>query len=250
MRKPTLILLAILLLGLTQDVHAKQWTLKECIAYAIQNNITLKKSLLQKMSAQEDIAMSQAALLPSLSASSSQNVTYRPWPNSSQASVQNGYVQSSVDKTYYNGSYGISANWTVWNGGRNTNAVKMNKIAAEQAELDSATTANQLIEQIAQLFVQILYIDEAIKVNKASLETSIANEESGARPTWHNSLPNVPRMSTMSLKQRVTPGTIGGNSSNSCSWSMKRSLKSSLRRPPTRWHLKLFPSCTTCMKVR
>lgn len=179
MRKPTLILLAILLLGLTQDVHAKQWTLKECIAYAIQNNITLKKSLLQKMSAQEDIAMSQAALLPSLSASSSQNVTYRPWPNSSQASVQNGYVQSSVDKTYYNGSYGISANWTVWNGGRNTNAVKMNKIAAEQAELDSATTANQLIEQIAQLFVQILYIDEAIKVNKASLETSIANEESG-----------------------------------------------------------------------
>lgn len=180
MRTATITVLSVCLwLLFGHGAQARQWTLRECVDYALANNITLRKSQIQKLASQEDIMMSQAALLPSLSASTSQNVTYRPWPNNAQASVQNGYVQSSVDKVYYNGSYGISANWTVWNGGRNVNNVKLNKIAAEQAELDSATTANQLIEQIAQLYVQILYMDEAIKVNKASLETSRTNEQSG-----------------------------------------------------------------------
>lgn len=161
------------------EAQARQWTLKECIEYALQNNITLQKTQLQKRSALEDVYQSQAALLPSLSANTSQNVTYRPWPESGRSSVLDGYVQTSVDKTYYNGSYGVSANWTVWNGGRNVNTVKLNKVAAEQAALDSATTANQLIEQIAQLYVQILYMEEAIKVNRSTLETSIANENTG-----------------------------------------------------------------------
>ncbi|MCR5131021.1 MAG: TolC family protein [Prevotella sp.] len=158
---------------------ARQWTLRECIDYALQNNITLQKSRINKLSAQEDIFQSQAALLPSLSASTGHNVSYQPWPETGRAQVQNGYVEQSVDKVYYNGSYGVSSNWTVWNGNRNRNTVKLNEMAAEQAELDSATTANNIQEQIAQLYVQILYSAEAIKVNKQSLETSIKNEQRG-----------------------------------------------------------------------
>ncbi|MBQ2523255.1 MAG: TolC family protein, partial [Prevotella sp.] len=158
---------------------ARQWTLRECIDYALQNNITLQKSSLTRRSAQEDILQSQAALLPSLSASTNQNVSYRPWPETGRATVQNGFVQQSVDKVFYNGSYGINSNWTVWNGNRNRNTIKLNKISAEQAQADSATTANNIQEQIAQLYVQILYSIDAINVNKKSLETSKQNEERG-----------------------------------------------------------------------
>ena len=49
------------------SVQAKTWTLKECIDYALANNITLKKTQLTRMSAREDYLQSQAALLPSLS---------------------------------------------------------------------------------------------------------------------------------------------------------------------------------------
>ena len=108
--------------------NAKQWSLKECIDYALENNISLQKTRLQKESAIEDIKQSTSALLPSLSFSSSQNVTYRPWPESNRATVANGYVETSVDKVYYNGSYGLNANWTVWNGNRNYNQIKLNKI--------------------------------------------------------------------------------------------------------------------------
>ncbi len=157
----------------------KQWTLKDCIDYALQNNISLKKTNIQKKSSHEDLLQSQAALLPSLSASTSHSVAYTPWPETGRSTVANGYAVSSVDKVYYNGSYGVNGNWTVWNGGRNTNTVKLNKLTEEQAELDSAEIANQLQEQIAQLYVQILYSEEAIKVNEQTAETTRKNEERG-----------------------------------------------------------------------
>lgn len=105
------------------DVMARQWTLKDCIDYALANNISLRKTKLQEYSALEDVKQSQSALLPSLSFSTSQNGTYRPWPEAGKATVDNGYVQSSIDKIYYSGSYSVNGNWTVWNGGRNTNTV-------------------------------------------------------------------------------------------------------------------------------
>lgn len=174
----TCVAVALLLVSFSQ-AEARQWTLGDCVNYALANNISLKKTKVQQLTALEDVKQSQAALLPSLDFSTSQNLTYRPWPESGRQTVANGYVQSSVDKTYYNGSYSVSGNWTVWNGGRNTNQVKLNKFTEQQAVLDSAQTANNILEQIAQLYVQILYSNEAIKVNKSSLETSKANEERG-----------------------------------------------------------------------
>ena len=185
----------IALLSLSTSAQAKQWTLKECIEYALTNNISLRKTQVQRLSSHEDVLQSQSALLPSLSASSSQNATYRPWPQVGQASVQNGYVQSSIDKVYYNGSYGVNANWTLWNGNRNRDQIKLNKITEEKAELDSAQIANQLQEQITQLYIQILYTNEAIKVNQQSAETSKKNEERG------QAMVNVGSMSKAELSQ-------------------------------------------------
>lgn len=145
----------------------KKWTLDDCINYAMENNLTLKVLKLQKQSAQEDVKQSKAALLPTLSASTNQGVGYSPWDN------------TGTDKAYYNGSYGINAQWTVWNGSQNTNTIKLNKLTEEQADLSVNETANSLQEQITQLYVQILYMTEAIEVNRQSLETSKKNEERG-----------------------------------------------------------------------
>ena len=175
------ILTGALTLMLTASVTAqtKQWTLQECIDYAMQNNITLQRAKLQLQSAKEDVSQSKAALLPSLNASTSHNLAYRPWQESGMATVTNGTVSTGVDKTSYNGSYGLNASWTVWNGNRNRNQVKLNQLAEEQAELEAQTTANSIQEKIAQLYVQILYLTEAVKVNEESLKTAKMNEDRG-----------------------------------------------------------------------
>lgn len=171
--------LALLLMGVSQTTEAKQWSLQECIDYALKNNISLQKTRLQRLSALEDVKQSQAALLPSLSASTSQNLNYNPWPETGTYVIAGDKVQTNVKKVYYNGSYAVSGNWTVWNGGRNRDQIKANEYTAEQASLDSATTANNIQEQIAQLYTQILYSSEAIKVYQQTLETSKKNEERG-----------------------------------------------------------------------
>lgn len=157
----------------------KKWTLTECIDYALQNNITLQQAKLQKQSATEERKQAKAALLPSLSASTNQSFGYRPWLENGVATVTNGTVNSKVNKTYYNGSYGINAQWTVWNGKQNRNQVKLGEVSEQQAELQTETTANNIQERIAQLYVQILYMNEAVEVNKQSLETSKRNEQRG-----------------------------------------------------------------------
>lgn len=185
----------IMLMSMSTECAARQWSLKDCIDYALANNIQLQKAKVQQLSALEDIKQSQSALLPSLSLSTSQNVSYNPWPEQGSAMIAGNKVQADVKKVYYNGSYSLSGNWTVWNGGQNTNTVKLNKLAAEQARLDSAVTANNVLEQIAQLYVQILYSDEAISVTKESLKTSQANEERG------KTMVSVGKMSKADLAQ-------------------------------------------------
>ena len=177
MRKFLIILMT--LLATTAVQAQKKWTLQECIDYAMENNISLQKTRLTRRTATETLRQSEAALFPTLSASTNQSVGYRPWTNNGVSTVTNGTVSTSINKTYYNGSYGINASWTVWNGNRNRNTVKLDRLSEEQAELDSAYTANSIQEQITQLYVQILYQTEAITVNEQSLEASKKNEERG-----------------------------------------------------------------------
>ena len=168
---------ALLIAAAPLATQAKQWSLKDCIDYALANNISLQKTQLTKASAQEDYLQSKAALLPSLNASTSQSVNYTPWVASGISS--DGFSRASIDKVYYNGTYSVAGNYTIWNGDKNKNQVKLNKLVAEAAELDSATQAVKLQEQIATLYVQILYSTEAIKVNQESYASSLQNEERG-----------------------------------------------------------------------
>ncbi|WP_314664155.1 TolC family protein [Prevotella aurantiaca] len=118
-------------------------------------------------------------MFPSVNASTSQNLSYTPFPQTGRATVTNGYVTSSVDKLSYNGMYAINFNWTIWNGNQNRMKIRQNKLTEQQAAVDSAITANSIQEQITQIYIQILYTAEAIKVNEKSLEWSKENEERG-----------------------------------------------------------------------
>lgn len=164
---------------LATQAEARKWTLQECLDYALKHNVTLRQNVLTKASAHESVLQSQAELFPLVNASTSQNLSYTPFPQTGRATVTNGYVTSSVDKLSYNGMYAINFNWTIWNGNQNRMKIRQNKLTEQQATVDSAITANSIQEQITQIYIQILYTAEAIKVNEKSLEWSKENEERG-----------------------------------------------------------------------
>lgn len=193
--KKGILLLSVMLLSIATAFAQKEWTLQECIDYAMENNITLQKSQLQKRSATEDLKGSKHALLPTLSASTNQSLGYQPWKDAGISTVTNGTVNTKVDKTSYNGSYSLSGQWTVWNGNKNYNNIKLNTLAEKEAELSVHETANTIQERIAQLYAQILYMTENVKVKEQTLETSKKNEERGQE------MVNVGRMSKADLAQ-------------------------------------------------
>lgn len=151
--------------------EGKQWSLDECINYALANNIQLKQNELTKRQSEVDVQQSKAALFPSLSFSTNHNTSWRPW-SQSYVNLSGGTMTSTSSEVNYNGSYGLNANWTVWNGGRNQKNIEKSKLTNEQSQLTSEQTANSIQEQIAQLYVQILYQTEAVRVNKEVLEAS------------------------------------------------------------------------------
>ncbi len=159
------------------SIQAKKWTYEECLDYCLTNNISLQKLGLTRQTALETLKSSQAALFPSLNFTTNQNVAYQPWKQG--MTVQNNEIQTVTKKTSYNGAYTLGGSWTVWNGNRNHNQVKLNDLSEQAAAEDSVVKARNLEEQLALLFVKILYSEEAVKVSQQTLEASKVNEERG-----------------------------------------------------------------------
>ena len=182
MKQVSLIILSCLLLlpaGMkAEDDMPKQWTLRNCIDYALEHNITIRRNRINVESTQEDVKTAKADFLPSLSGNISQRIVNRP--NSASGTIISGdNITTSESKTSYNGSYGIDANWTVYNGSKRVNTLKQQQLNSRVAELTVDESENSIEENITQLYVQILYSAEAVKVNESTLEVSRKEFERG-----------------------------------------------------------------------
>ena len=158
--------------------EAKQWSLKDCIRYALDKNIQLQQDKISLQESEEEVRSAKAALFPSLSFNTGQNIVNRPFQEQS-AMVNGTEIIESNNKTTYNGSYNLSAQWTVWNGNKRLNNIKQQKTNRNIARLNVSEAENTLQEEIARLFIQILYADESVAINKATLEVSQATFERG-----------------------------------------------------------------------
>ena len=164
--------------GLYAQEASKQWSLQDCINYALEKNIKLQQDKIALEESDVDVKTAKASLFPSLSFNTGHNVINRPYQQNS-STVSGTEIISSDNKTTYNGNYSLSAQWTLWNGGRRLNNIKQQKTARDIASLSVSETENMLQEEITKLFVQILYADESVKINKSTLETSEANFKRG-----------------------------------------------------------------------
>jgi outer membrane protein len=168
-RYQKLIVLSAVSVSFVFDVFAqdaKVWSLKECLDYALENNITIKKDKLSESTAETDLKKAKAALQPSLSASVTQSLNYRPFQESAGNFVNGTMTSSTSNKTTESGSYGINARWSVWDGGVNRNTIKLRQGELNIARLQTSVEANSIQEKIMQYYVQILYSKEAVNVNK------------------------------------------------------------------------------------
>ena len=171
-------ILSLLMLCAMTGSAQQVWTLQDCLDYALEHNIQVQKNRISEERGEVSLWQDKGTLFPSLSFSTSHSVGYRPFTEVINV-VQGDQVTSTRSNVTYQGSYGLNANVTLWNGGINYMNIKeqelqnrINALTTEQSELS-------IQEQIAQLYVQIMYTKEAKRVNEQLLTTAQSQYDRG-----------------------------------------------------------------------
>ena len=171
-------ILSLLLLCAGTAFARQEWTLQDCIDYAQQHNIQVQKNRISEERGEVNLWRNKGALFPSLSFSTSQSVGYRPFTQYISV-VQGDQVTSTRSNVTYQGSYGLNANVTLWDGGVNYKNIKQQELQNRIAALTTEQSELTIQEQIAQLYVQIMYTKEAAKVNEQLLATAQSQYDRG-----------------------------------------------------------------------
>lgn len=180
--KNFLLLLALMtiipLKSLQAQEGVRQWDLSSCINYALEQNIQIRKSKIALQQSDVDTKTAKAALFPSLSFSSSHNVVNRPY-SENQTIIDGTNVSTTSSKTSYNGNYGLNSSWTLYNGSKRLNTIKQQNLNKQIASLDVSSSENNIEESVTQIYVQILYAAESVKINESTLKVSEAQRDRG-----------------------------------------------------------------------
>jgi len=168
-----------MLLGFSTCTLAQEsWGLQDCIDYALKNNIQIQKNRVSEEKGDVTLWNRKGALYPSLSFSTNQNMGYRPFTQV-MAVVQGDQVTTTANNVTYQGSYGLNASVTLWNGGINYKNIKEQELQNEITKLQTEQSELSIQEQIAQLYVQIMFTKEALKVSEELLKTAQAQYDRG-----------------------------------------------------------------------
>ena len=154
------------------------WTLQECLDYALKHNIQVQKNRISEERGEVTLWQDKGALFPSLSFSTSHSVGYRPFTEVMSV-VQGTQVTNTRNNVTYQGSYGLNASVTLWNGGINYKNIKEQELQNRITALTTEQSELSIQEQIAKLYVQIMYTREAKRVNEQLLSTAQSQYDRG-----------------------------------------------------------------------
>lgn len=141
------------------------WTFNDCLDWAVANNTDIRRTMLNILSARQDILSAKDAWLPTVGFSTSQSFTNYPSPSTGR----NG--------NSYGSSYNVGASWTVWDGNVRKYRQESAKIFEQQQLLAGDDVVKTLKLGILEAYLNILYAGEAVKIASQTLEVSTSQAE-------------------------------------------------------------------------
>ena len=151
------------LLSISAIAQDKLWTLEECVNYALENNITVRKGTNVLLSNEQDIIETKGNFLPTVNASASQSL------NLGNQEVFQGQF---VDRTSHNTSLGINLNQTIFNGFRNTNLYKQAQLNLEVNQMELDRIRDDISLNVVNGYLNVLFNKENLEIAKAQVEFS------------------------------------------------------------------------------
>ncbi len=145
--------------------HAqKSWTLEECIKYALDKNIQIKRQQLTHEINEQNFNQSKYNMLPDVGVQFSHNLNSGRALNTDQYKWEN--------KNFQDGSMGIQANVLLFNGLQNQNNIKYFKLSMQKSLADLEKAKNDISLNIALGYLDILYNTELLDIAKSQIEVT------------------------------------------------------------------------------
>lgn len=139
------------------------WSLEQCIAYALENNIQVKQQKLNTEYNTNLLNQSKVNLYPNLSASGSYGASFgRALDQTTYEFTQNQTIQSI--------NVGLTSSTTLFSGFQKINTIKKNDFDLKASLQDLEKLKNDISLNIAAAYLQILFNKELLEVSKAQLE--------------------------------------------------------------------------------
>ncbi|HTX89029.1 MAG TPA: TolC family protein [Bacteroidales bacterium] len=142
----------------------KVWTLEDCINYALDNNIDIKKQILTVELNKKQLLQSGLNMLPNLNANAT-NV----W-NWGQTIDQ--YTNTFATTTVRSNNFYLQSEMSLFNGLTKFNTVKQNQINLLASQYDLDVIKNNISLSVAGYFLDILFNTELLNIAKEQLNVT------------------------------------------------------------------------------
>jgi len=159
-----LIIFLFIIAGLSANSQVKKWTLKECVDYAIENNISIKQAELDLDQSELNKKDAVGSFLPNLNGRVSQS-----W---SKGLAENPLSFGAVTSNTQNLSGGISSGIDLYTGLTRLNELHKSKLAILASNYQLENMQQDISLFVANSFLQILFNKEQIKVMSSQIDVT------------------------------------------------------------------------------
>jgi outer membrane protein len=204
----------------TPEKTSKVWTLKECIDYALANNLTVQRSQYDVESAEVTKFQAKGAMLPSLNASVSNGFN---WGRSINP-VTNTFTTQEIRSLSPNANSSV----TLFNGLRIQNTIKQSNKDFQASEQDLQKAKNDLMLNVINLYVNVVFNKELLENAKFQLSSSQQQYDRTKKQVDAGSLP---KSNELNLDAQVATNEVSVvNNENALNLSLLQ-LKQALQLP-------------------
>lgn len=169
MKKAILFLCALATLGFAPVKAQKVWSLEECINYALENNLQIKRQELNVQYYKNNSNQSYFNALPNANAQINQG-----W----SAGQTYDYFESKYkNQNYWSSNWQVNSNFVLFNGLQTINNISKTKYDFLKSRSDLDKAKNDMSMQLALAYLQILFTKELLTVSQKKLEVTSLQAE-------------------------------------------------------------------------
>ena len=213
------ILSAMAFFALGEAQAQKAWSLRQCIDYALEHNITVKQ--MQNIREQQALQLNtnKNSRLPDLNASVGENISF-----GRGLTAQNTYEDRTTSST----SFSLGTTVSLFDGNKTTHNIRLSKLNLDAADADLSKARNDLSMNVAKAYIEALNNMEIADVARRqvsidSMQVARLQTIVEVRQVWQNSRSRklLWRRASLRLPQPATTASSPYSTSLSCSSSLR-----------------------------